>query len=127
MEQKEIEKGNEAISLFMGLGYKGNPDLHHKPFARHIITSAANLEYHSSWNWLMLVIDEIESDDRFGEPIVSITADGCTIFGQHEHPPYINKHGWGNKIESTFYAVVAFIKYHNSQPAKTNSDEKENH
>lgn len=110
MTQEEINEGNKLISEFE----------HGKilPFPLHLA------EYHTSFDWLMSVVERIEStyDDFHGYFGVYISSNSCTIQGtnlrttpDNPHYAYHNEVTLNTKIESTWYAVVQFIKWHNTQ------------
>jgi hypothetical protein len=69
------------------------------------------MRYHTSWNWLMPVIDKIET---MGCEVVHRVGD-CNIYEIDEQENYkciIDVQGI-NKLESTYKAVVKFIKDYN--------------
>ena len=79
-------------------------------------------EFHSDWNWLMAVVEKIESikDPHHGYFGVYISSNSCTIQGTRfrsdkmEDPPiYFNDIVLSNKIENTYTAVITFIKWYN--------------
>lgn len=79
--------------------------------------------YHSSWEWLMPVVEKIESikDEHHGHFGVYISSNSCTIQGTKlrldkpmANPPiYFNNVVLGTKLDSTYQAVVTFIKWYN--------------
>lgn len=89
------------------------------------------LEFHSDWNWLMPVVEKIESiyDDHHGYFGVHIHSNCCVIQGTYLHRA-LDEPLYGavyisdinallpTKIESTYYAVVQFIKWYNSNLKK---------
>lgn len=106
MEEKEISEGNKLIREFMEHGGK-----------------AVKYNYHSSWTCLMLVVEKIESikDDVYGRFAVHIYSNVCCIQSTktdpfHKLPLYMSDPNaiLNSKIESTYYNVVSFIKWHNS-------------
>lgn len=65
-------------------------------------------EYHSSWDWLMPVVEKIE---KLGFK-VAIEESGCVIFKKYGTP--INTTwNWPTKKEGVYQAVLGFIKWHN--------------
>lgn len=103
---------NKLIAEFMeypDLGTKGN---------------FSYLKYHSSWNWLMPVVEKIRNvesydRDKFSTSVV-IDADKTSIksgcYGNKSHSnQYFNKIFGGryNSREHTYKAVVEFIKWYN--------------
>ena len=83
------------------------------------------LEFDSNWNWLMEVVEKIESikDSYHGRFGVYISANSCTIQSTNFRPdkPIPNPpHYYDNivlntKIESTYYSVLNFINFYNKQ------------
>lgn len=104
MTQEQIE-GNKLIAEFMGRNKAFDP--------RDKI-----YQYHSSWDWLMPVVEKIETiRNKNGDYIFSIDTgrDYCLIY----HNDFIQrtisvKSFSGSKIKSVWLAVVEFIKWYNS-------------
>ena len=124
MTQKEIREGNSIIAEFMGLPYPGK-DVHGNEgyiFSVFYSASKESTNYHKSWDWLMLVIEKIEAFPF----TVQISSWGCTIEMWEDSIPrewidvnFNPIHFWGgqnfinSKLQSTFNAVVEFIKWYN--------------
>lgn len=113
---KEIIEGNKAISEFMGIwGNRKGID----------VTEPQGLKYHTSWDWLMPVVEKIESihDEHHGYFGVHISSNGCTIQATNfrpdkpiPNPPhYFADYVYDTKILSTWMAVVGFIKWYNNE------------
>lgn len=67
-----------------------------------------DLKYHSSWDWLMQVVEKIESNDRYD---VNILQYGTIIMGnQIELVNNVADISFDKKIDHTYDAVVKFIK-----------------
>ena len=67
------------------------------------------LKYHKSWDWLMPVVEKIESDERYD---VGILQYGTRITdNQRKIVSNIADISFDKKIEHTYDAVVKFIKY----------------
>lgn len=119
MTQEEIIEGNKIIDNF------------YKSSGQHvsIVCRPSQMEYHSSWDWLMPIVDKIESiyDDHHGYFGVHIISNSCMIRGTFLHKAIKknSKYGWvymsdpeaifETKIESTWYNVVQFIKWWNGR------------
>ena len=104
-------KDNKLIAEFMGLptqvfksgklNYKRNDSW----FEEH------ELSYNVSWDWLMPVVEKIESDERYD---VDILQYGTRIReNQKDIVNNIADISFDKKIEHTYDAVVKFIKEHN--------------
>ena len=66
------------------------------------------LEFHSDWNWLMVVVEKIES---IKGTQIFINGISCEIMFKGK---IISKH-FNTKIEAVYNAVVEFIKWYNKQ------------
>lgn len=80
-----------------------------------------DLKYHSSWEWLMPVIQKIERihDDYHGYFNVHISSNACVIQGtrlittpENFHPAYFADHIGETKLEAAYRAVVEFINWY---------------
>lgn len=111
MEDKIIE-GNKLIAEFMGLKAmevaKGMPDIKYEhSFTTHGFkeqTHEAMLLFHSSWDWLIPVIDKITSSNEYYK-FIDHTSSMIYEGGIHINTKF---------IESTWNDVVEFIKWYNS-------------
>lgn len=128
MEDKDIIEGNALIAPFDG-GYIeiNGPNFietwTHKDMS-HILWEGwytESLEYHSSWDWLMTVVEKIEliEDDQYGRFEVHIYSNVCCIQSTkddlyHRLPLYMSDPNaiLNTKLESTYYNVVSFIKWY---------------
>jgi len=76
-------------------------------------------EYHTSWNWLMPVVENIEALD--GSYVIEIFARACIIsyMVNHNWPEdkgivaHFNASNTNSKLEATYQAVVQFIQWYN--------------
>ena len=103
-----MKTDNEFIAEFMGLkenaqGYWTIPDYHLKG------GESFKLLYDTSWDWLMPVVEKIES---LGFK-VAIELNGCTIFKDYG-APVTTTGNWDTKINAVYKAVCGFIPWHNS-------------
>lgn len=118
MNNEEQLEGNKLIALFMGYAedeiqaeeWCGCNVLAECAFTGEKSMVAA--AYDSNWSWLMPVLEKIEAMDE--TDFVSLSRAGCSIFGPCEAPPYI-RYEANTKIQATWLAVVAFIKWHQTQ------------
>jgi hypothetical protein len=114
-----------------------NPDIKHLSWeSLNHGEYLTNLKYHESWNWLMPVVEKIESLDlkeygyqwegidgeieyNNGSICVEIEQDRCWIYMNLQLDPFhtFNEKTRGisfpTKIEATYAAVVEFIEYYN--------------
>lgn len=119
MEKETIKEGNEIIAKFMSNGQLyPHPSMSGStaPMGYKLPNGWWNkdaLEYHSSWDWLMPVVEKIESL-------------GFQFF-IHNEGSYMRKWHWmgnfpdfGNmgetKIQAAWNVVTEFIKWYNTQP-----------
>lgn len=133
MATKEIIENNKLIAEFMGVNevesfYESyhtkipiwytriglydspafsSPNLSFPDFLEHS-------KYHQSWDWLMPVVEMIESLEFRCE----IGKHSIYIYPTNSYDDIINvdvdRHS--NKLESLYEAVLRFIKWYNSQP-----------
>ncbi len=141
MIKEEAIQGNRLIATFMGATFVpdwkpiyqpdavGFPTFVYEGVPFPTPTSCKNwgveqLQYHESWDWLMPVVEKIEtiSFEVFNECGVNIYKKTC----------FINSGGWNNvkivdiydekqkytKISATWLAVVEFVKYYNEKNGK---------
>jgi len=79
--------------------------------------TAEQTKFHKDWNWLMEVVDKIESLND-GAYDVNILKNGTEIINYSETTIVISNVcniSYENKIEHTYSAVVEFIKWYNEQ------------
>lgn len=121
MTQEEILKRNEAIALFMGVHheirkYTNNPDdkgimIYFFPDAgtkETYLLDAKELPYNTRWDWLMPVVEKIESIENSDDYEVDIFSNCCEIGCKDEHSA-VGK----TKIEAVWQAVIQFILWYN--------------
>ena len=76
------------------------------------------LQYHESWNWLMPVVEKINTItiDNYGEMNVMISAHECLIGEDYYHPIVDIKIEPEKSMKQMVYkAVVEFIKWYNEK------------
>ena len=99
-------KENKLIAEFMGYAFVNG--VYESPKDEFHIDE---MLYHTSWDWLMPVVEKIESDDRYD---VDILQYGTRITdNQKEIVNNIADISFDKKIEHTHNAVVEFIKWYN--------------
>ena len=107
-------KNNKLIAEFMGLSIKEGVCYYtdsNDMFPMGIEVEEPYLPYDTSWDWLMPVVEEIESDERYD---VEILQYGTRILdNQKEIVNNIANISFDKKINHTYQAVVEFIKNQN--------------
>ena len=125
---------NKLIAEFMGVKI-GVDSYSYRPGQSDLLKEE-NLNYHKSWDWLMTVVEKIESLDlkeygyqwegidgeteyNNGSICVEIEQDRCWIYMNLSLDPFhtFNEKSRGirfpTKIEAVYAAVVEFIEYYN--------------
>lgn len=139
MKAEDFIEGNIKIDIFMG--YTEVPKCHYKEMNRQLryfgnleyadnysrMLSEKELKYHSSWEWLMEVVDKIETIQLPSPAMipvaVSIKGQSCRIFKGEWND---DKEGFLNTVNyssnkntqftkkiSTWLTVVLFIDWYN--------------
>lgn len=123
MAQEEILEGNKLIAEFMGGIYSenakawgfGDARIEHKELVvrgklyKNLVWAKKfekDLKYHSSWDWLIPVINKIYESDWYYK--------WKDTSGQFEKEVFINT----KFIETTWEQVVEFIKWYNENKNK---------
>ena len=126
--ENQIEANNRLIGEFMGMS-TSQIDVYLCPTLNEVeligLGTYVHLDemiYHNSWSWLMPVVEKIEDirfDNEDPNSFVSyhrydIDNRGicCTITDEQEGN-VVGYGDWATKRESTYQAVVEFIKYFN--------------
>jgi len=124
MKKNEILEGNKMISRFASESKE--PYRNEGDFVSYIGCNGEegyfdyeDMQYHTSWNWLMPVVEKIEnikdSENNYAFSF-DIGRDFCVIFHNDLTQNTITaKSEHNNKIKSVWLAVVEFIKWYNSQ------------
>ena len=106
-------KDNKLIAEFMG-GQRvlPNEDFYCMPTHNNLCYAVSELQYHASWDWLMPVVEKIESDERYD---VEILQYGTRIIERTktdwiEVVNNIADISFDSKIDHTYDAIVKFIK-----------------
>jgi hypothetical protein len=106
---KTIEENNRMIAEFMGKEW-------HKSFFKDVcIINPSNISYqfHISWDWLMPVVDKIESFEGTHGNNYKFTIQNETSYIDCTN--IISSPSVKSKIESTYQVVVEFIEWYNEQ------------
>lgn len=117
MEQSEIIEGNRLIAEFMGVKI-GEDKYSWRPGVQEPLQEY-HLAYHTSWGWIMPVVEKIEGlgyDSR----IMGNNSDGGFLcdFVDLRNDEAACKTSFSSKIEAVWLSCVDFIKWYNSQPVK---------
>lgn len=111
-----MEKNNKLIAEFMGLPTEvfkpsGKVNYYFKEYNSGSWYEAHELSYNVSWDWLMPVVDKIESlrDENGNAYRFTIDMGNAQIEGTN-----IEIVGGSCKLDTTYQAVVEFIKDQNN-------------
>ena len=127
MTQKEIIERNVLIAEFMGIKDSENRYSHE---SSEYYFEACELLFHYSWDWLMSVVEKIESLGCIVEVSFSI-ATICRIYSVRHRVNFTTENNIS--ISAVYDAVIDYIKWYNStefslnkqQNDKTESSHKE--
>ncbi len=127
MSEQEILEGNKLIAEFMGSSVyeKGVLTLTGEQFSFSETDIHPQVKYHSSWDWIMPVVENIELTE-----LASIVIKGVKR-KPHPHQHVVNLYFnnkdikdvyWRKEHESKIFwvyqAVIYFIKWYNAQKTK---------
>lgn len=126
MSEQEILEGNKLIAEFMGiynsqllLNINENIGSQYIPYLGDDYIS--NLKFHSSWDWLMPVVEKIENDLQDSFNVDIINKNQCEIVRNGNE--FICGYGFEtinhSKIEAVYNSIVEFIKWYNGSVSKT--------
>ena len=114
-----MEQNNKLIAEFMGLTnhHNDNSMMVRKKPEGNVVLYVYDLDYDSSWDWLMPVVEKIEyieSITHGNQFQVIIREEEVGIYDKHTqtHIVYISSDG-ESKLTNTYKAVVEFIKEYN--------------
>ena len=121
MTPKEILEGNKLIAEFMNLeeidGFTtslSGLEVSAKGYKyEYEFVLLDDLRYHSSWDWLMSVVEKIEF---LSGHLVEIGLTSCTI--KNIDLTWVHTSQGISKIESVWLACLAFIKWYNQNKEK---------
>jgi hypothetical protein len=110
----KTEENNKFIAEFMGIRYEENRNGHE---SSEYFYEDCELEYHSSWDWLMPVVEKIENIEyvnrmgRFNVNAISFEENYTCVITDSENT-FIQVEGETKRV-ATYKAVVEFIKWYN--------------
>ena len=118
MTAEDIISNNKIIAEF--LGYKNKDGCNDRfvckrvvdGYEKWLVLRHKNLRYHISWDWIMPVVDKIESmgygftKDPWGVEITEF------ISGKEQEIIRLERHENETNIEQYYEAVVEFIKWY---------------
>lgn len=111
-----IEEGNEIIRKFLEWEKVVNEDkkgcdIVYWKIGNNWPHASGKLKFHTSWDWLMPVVEKIESLGNYG---VEIRHFSCSIYELSFDPSDLNiESNFDSKIEAVYNAVVQFIQWYN--------------
>ena len=129
---KNLLENNKLIAEFLDWEFDDLSETFETPFLKLVEPQAFGdeqfscklqdfeLEFHTDWNWLMKVVEKIESIED-GIYQVDILQEGCNILKRCAL--FIDKRvgkleSDTTKIESVYLACIEFIKWYNEQNKK---------
>lgn len=117
-------KDNKLIAEFIGRKGNNNPKLYTwkgiTVLTDDIWYYISDAKFHSSWDWLMPVVEKIE-DMKFGEGTTSVNVNfkQCTIEADGGLI-LISDIGGESKLIAVYEAVIKFIKWYNERQSSNN-------
>ena len=110
-------KENKLIAEFMGMQHTDIGWYDNDEVLQLQDNTFDDLEFHESWDWLMPVVEKIEStldDDGYGNNVL-IESSSCTILSGNDGSVVIGFTEGITKREATYKAVVEFINQYNKE------------
>ena len=115
----EEKDHTEALLICSALDLPVNPCTHFENVQETVYLD--DMKFDSSWDWLMPVVEKIESLERLGG-IVTIVQGQCKITSRMagDHSVYSTKSyymekGAQGKLQATYEAIIEFISWYNKQ------------
>ncbi len=122
MNEQEILEGNKLIAEFMGFVKDGFLWKHRdvklsKYYPKNIFEgdNTNSFKFHSSWDWLMPVVEKLECLENCRFQFEIYTGPRCFI--------YDNSHDLiegdsDTKLQAVYESIVEFIKWYSAQESK---------
>lgn len=113
-------ENNKLISEFMGFKLQNNPN---ERFYKNYFTQANGvwgnrieiLHFDSDWNWLMQVVEKIESLHETNNVLIGTNITYVQIHNKVRNEQETFKGVSNIKIEAVYNACVTFIEWYNKQ------------
>lgn len=119
MTEQEIQEGNILIAEF--LGFTESEGIHVPPiyvteyYRSSLYFTTLELKFSYSWDWLMPVIDKIETLKDESGLFYEVCIAGKEAFIHCESDSITKSYYKEFKIESVYLAIIEFIKWYNEQ------------
>lgn len=110
-----ITEGNKLIAEFMGADFNNEGDFCYFKLPDNKAHTVGGLKYHTSWDWLMPVVEKIEKDFVNSSTISHHRFEDtywCEFIDSEETQTGYAK-SETSKIEAVWLCVIDFIKYYN--------------
>tara|TARA_R110000851_G_scaffold150029_2_gene290807 strand:+ start:2217 stop:2552 length:336 start_codon:yes stop_codon:yes gene_type:complete len=109
-----MKTDNGIIAEFMGMTchHNDNSVMIHMTSQGNEIVPIESMGYHTSWDWLMPVVEKIESLRDANGNAYRFTIDMCNAQIEETHIEIL---GGSHKIDTTYKAVVKFINHINKE------------
>ncbi len=114
MKNKEIIEGNKLIAEFMEVKI-GVDTYMYRPGVTDLLRED-HLSYHSSWDWLMPVVEKIAGNFDVTISSVGLWVTYIDRIDTKWEDKHIGDMGGHKPIVNTWKAVVQFIEWYNKQP-----------
>lgn len=124
---KEVIEGNKLIAEFMCVNRYTHINKKTSYYIEGVECTDETLKYHSSWDWLMGVVEKINEIDITPVPNwtgyrIEIVPRGYVKISGFPMPPInTNVSIEGSLIAATYKAVVQFIQWHNKEVNQINN------
>jgi hypothetical protein len=125
----ETIENNKLIAEFMGCErypIKGKEDGWIVKRNIDLKVCGASLQYGTSWDWLMPVVEKIEKESIYTiqtyyderEDFIGWETNIFTLFPKDEICNFLDDSRFDSKIKATYKAVVEYIKWYNENKSK---------
>ena len=114
-----METSNKIIAEFMGAKLTKDLKIMY-PVYEGDSSYVKNLKYHSDWNWLMEVVEKIESLHESNNVLIGTNITYVQIHNKVSNEQETFKGVSNIKIEAVYNACIEFIKWYNENGAKNN-------